>query len=161
SRGTMLSRFRRLRQKNGALLLMASPALLLLLVFSYVPMFGLVIAFEDYKAYLGILGSAWVGLQNFQFLFGSQDAWRITFNTLFMNALFIVTTLVASLAIALLLNEVRESGPWLAKIYQSTLFFPYFLSYVIISYFVFGLLNADSGLLNRLLGSVGLPQPGW
>jgi len=158
---TALSRFGHLVHKNGALLLMASPALLLLLVFSYVPMFGLVMAFQDYKAYQGILGSAWVGLQNFQFLFGTQDAWHITFNTIFTNTLFIATTLAASLTIALLLNEIRESGPFLAKFYQSTLFFPYFLSYIIISYFVFAMLNADTGLLDKLLASLKLPQVDW
>jgi putative aldouronate transport system permease protein len=151
----------RLLHKNGALLLMMSPGLALLFVFSYVPLFGLVIAFKDYRAYQGIWGSAWVGLQNFQYLFNSQDAWHITFNTLFMNALFIVTTLIASLAIALLLNEIRESSRFLIKIYQSTLFFPYFLSYVIISYFVFGLLNANNGLLDHLLAHLGRQPVDW
>lgn len=152
---------RRAVRRNGALLSMATPGLLLLLVFSYLPMFGLIIAFKDYRAYQGVLGSAWVGLQNFQFLFGTQDAWRITFNTLFMNGLFIVTTLVGALAVALLLNEIRESSRFLAKFYQSTLFFPYFLSYIIISYFVFGLLNADTGMLDRILPRFGLPAVDW
>src|SRR6266568_4082862 len=80
----------RLLHKNGALLLMMAPGLALLFVFSYVPLFGLVIAFKDYRAYQGIWGSTWAGLQNFLYLFNSQDAWHITFNTLFMNALFIV-----------------------------------------------------------------------
>src|SRR6185437_16628749 len=81
---------RRQSRKNGPLLMMALPAVLLLLVLNYVPMVGIVIAFKDYKTYQGIWGSAWVGLQNFQYLFG-QDAWTITKNTLLMNALFIVT----------------------------------------------------------------------
>jgi putative aldouronate transport system permease protein len=140
---------------------MTAPGVLLLAVFSYIPLLGLVIAFKDYRAYRGIWGSAWVGLQNFAYLFDSQDAWRITFNTLFMNALFIVTTLAASLAIALLLNEIRESSRFLSKFYQSTLFFPYFLSYVVISYFVFGLLNANNGLVDHLLPSLNLPSIDW
>ena len=85
---------RRFLDKNGALLLMMSPGLLLLLVFNYAPMIGLVIAFKNYLAYQGLWGSAWVGLQNFQYLFGTSDAWHITYNTLLMNGLFIITVLV-------------------------------------------------------------------
>jgi len=159
-RATGLRGVRRTVRKNGALLLMAAPALLLLLVLSYLPMAGLVIAFKDYRADQGVFGSAWVGLQNFAYLF-SQDAWRITFNTLFMNALFIVTTLVVSLIVALLLNEIRDTGKWLAKFYQSALFFPFFISYVLISSFAFGILSSDTGLLDRVLTSVGLPSVDW
>jgi ABC-type polysaccharide transport system permease subunit len=97
----MLPGIRRLSGKNGALLLMMTPGLALLLVFNYAPMVGLVIAFKDYRAYQGLWGSAWVGLQNFQYLFGTSDAWHITYNTLLMNGLFIMTTLVGSIGIAL------------------------------------------------------------
>jgi len=154
-------RLRQAGRKNGALLLMMVPGLAVLAVFSYLPMLGLVIAFKDYRAYQGIINSAWVGLQNFQYLFATQDAWRITTNTLFMNSLFIITTLIASLAIALMLNEIRETSRFLTSFYQSTLFFPYFLSYVIISYFVFGLLNADTGLVDRLMSQAGLQPIDW
>ncbi len=156
SLGAVVHRLR----KHGALLLMATPALLLLLALNYLPMVGIVIAFKDYKAYQGIWGSAWVGLQNFQYLF-SQDAWTITRNTLLMNGLFIVTTLVAALVVAVLLNEVRDKSKWLTKFYQSALFFPFFLSYVIISTFAFGFLSADSGLLDRVLASLKLPTVDW
>jgi putative aldouronate transport system permease protein len=152
---------RRFLDKNGALLLMMAPGLLLLLVFNYAPMIGLVIAFKHYLAYQGLWGSAWVGLQNFQYLFGTSDAWHITYNTLFMNALFIVTVLIGSLGLALLLNEIRDTGRWLPKFYQSTLFVPYVLSYVLISYFVFALLSADSGLIDKWLTWAGLPSVDW
>lgn len=147
--------------KDGALLLMMLPGLLVLLVFSYAPMVGLVIAFKNYRAYQGIWGSAWSGLQNFQYLFSTADAWHITYNTLVMNSLFIVTTLAGSLGIALLLNEIRDSGTWLPRFYQSTLFLPYVLSYVLISYFVFALLSSDSGLLDKLLIRLGLHPVDW
>src|SRR5436190_21644055 len=68
----------RRKRGNSALFFMAVPGLLFLLIFAYIPMFGLIIAFKDYRAYQGILGSAWVGLQNFSFLFSTQDAWHIT-----------------------------------------------------------------------------------
>jgi len=124
-------------------------------------MFGIIIAFKDYRASQGILGSAWVGFQNFFYLFQTDDARRIVFNTLFMNALFIVTVLVASLGIALLLHEARQSNTWLARFYQSTLFFPYLFSYVIINYFVFALLNTSNGLVNHLLMGLGMPAINW
>ncbi|HLZ57406.1 MAG TPA: ABC transporter permease subunit [Ktedonosporobacter sp.] len=148
-------------KKSAPLLLMAAPGLLFLLIFAYLPMFGLIIAFKDYRAYQGILGSAWVGLQNFRFLFSTQDAWHITSNTLLMNALFIVTSLVASLAIALMLNEVRDTSKILSRFYQSTLFFPYFLSWVIVGYFVFALLNTNSGMVDKILVQFGLPSIDW
>ena len=148
-------------KRNGALLLMTLPGLLLLLVFAYLPMVGLVVAFKDYRAYLGIFGSKWIGFQNFYYLFQTDDARRIVYNTLFMNALFIVTVLVASLGIALLLHEVRNSNKWLAKFYQSTLFFPYLFSYVIINYFVFALLDRQNGLVDHVMSSLGLHPIDW
>jgi putative aldouronate transport system permease protein len=148
-------------KQNSTLLIMTIPGVLVLFVFAYVPMLGLVVAFKDYRASQGILGSAWVGFQNFFYLFETDDARRIIYNTLFMNALFIVTVLVASVSIALLLNQVRDTNKWLAKFYQSTLFFPYLFSYVIINYFVFALLDSQSGLVDHLLVSLGGHAIDW
>ena len=148
-------------KQNSSLLIMTIPGLCLLFVFAYLPMFGIIIAFKDYRAYLGVLGSAWVGLQNFFYLFETNDARRIVFNTIFMNTLFIVTVLIASLGIALLLHEVRNSHKWLSRFYQSTLFFPYLFSYVIINYFVFALLDTSNGLVNHFLVSLGLHAIDW
>jgi len=141
--------------------MMMLPGLLVLFVFAYLPMFGIIIAFKDYRAYQGVLGSQWVGLKNFQYLFGTDDARRIVVNTLAMNALFIVSVLVVALAIALLLKEVQGSSRWLSKFYQSTLFFPYLFSYVIINYFVFALLNASNGFVNHTLEAVGVHPVNW
>src|SRR2546428_14085221 len=107
------------------------------------PMFVIFIPFKYSPAYQAVLGSQWVGLKNFQYLFGTDDARRIVVNTLAMNALFIVSVLVVALAIALLLKEVQGSSRWLSKFYQSTLFFPYPFSYVLINYSVFALLNTS------------------
>lgn len=160
-RPTRLALLRRRLRGNSALLLMAAPGTLLLFVFAYLPMIGLMIAFKDYRAADGILGSAWSGLENFRYLFSTPDAWRITYNTLVMNAIFIITNLIMSLAIALLLNEVRDSNPLLSKFYQSTLFFPYLLSYVIVNYFLFAFLNTDSGLVNNFLATFGIRPIRW
>jgi putative aldouronate transport system permease protein len=150
---------RRERQTTISLTLMALPGLLFLLVFAYLPMFGLVIAFKDYRFADGILGSAWVGFDNFRFLFGTDTAWRITRNTLVMNTLFIVTGTVCSLAIAILMNEIYTSR--MSKYYQTMLFFPYFISWVIVSYFVFGFLNGNTGIANQVFDALGLPQVAW
>lgn len=146
-------------KKSRTFLLMAAPGLLLLLVFNYLPMPGIIIAFKNFKTNKGILGSDWVGLRNFEFLFGSDTAWRITANTLLLNSLFIATGIATSLAIALLLNEVRVRG--LARFYQSSVFFPYFVSWVIVGYFGFALLNSDNGLINSALEHFGLEGVAW
>ena len=113
--------FRRSMRRSGALLLMALPGIIHLFVFSYLPMPELLLAFKDYKFARGIWGSAWVEFRNFQFLFATGDAWRIIFNTLFLNTLFILTTLVGALTMAVLLHEIYHR--YVAKIYQSILFF--------------------------------------
>ena len=154
-----LARHLRLLRKNRTLLLMAAPGLLLLLIFNYLPMAGIIIAFKNFKTNKGILGSDWVGLSNFQFLFGTDTAWRITANTLLLNSLFIVTGIAASLAIALLLNEVKSRV--LARFYQSAVFFPYFVSWIIVGYFGFAILNSDNGMLNHWLARVGLGPVAW
>ena len=138
---------------------MALPGVLFLLIFAYLPMFGLVIAFKDYRFAHGIFGSAWVGLDNFRFLFGTDTAWRITRNTLGMNSLFIITGTLASLTIAILLNEIYTSR--MSKYYQTMLFFPYFISWVIVSYFVFAFLNGQSGMANQLVVAVGGNPISW
>jgi putative aldouronate transport system permease protein len=159
ARRTLWQHLRRFVARNGALLLMALPGLSVLFVFSYMPMPGIVLAFKDYKAAHGIWGSAWVGFSNFQFLFGTDTAWRIIRNTLFINALFIISTLVVALTLALLLNEVIDS--FIAKVYQSILFFPFFVSYVIVGYFVFIFLSSDAGIINSWLVQIGLKPVNW
>ncbi len=140
-------------------MLMASPAVIWLLLFSYVPMFGLIIAFKDYHFDLGIWKSPWVGLDNFRFLVSTSDAWRALTNTLLLNSIFIVTTLVVSLGVAILLYQIQHSV--MARFYQAALFLPYFISWVIAGVFVFALLNSDTGMVNKLLVSWGLKKVLW
>lgn len=147
------------RQTTVALTLMALPGILMLLVFAYLPMIGLIIAFKNYKFEQGMLGSAWVGLDNFRFLFGTDQAWRITRNTLLMNSLFIISGTVVALTIAILMNEIYTS--FMSKFYQTMLFFPHFISWVIVSYFVFGFLGGEGGLVNKFLISLGMQSIAW
>ncbi len=146
-------------QTNLALTTMALPGVILLFVFAYLPMAGLVIAFKDYKFAEGIWGSAWIGFENFRFLFGTDQAWRITRNTLLMNSIFITTGTVASLGVAMLMNEIYTSR--MSKFYQTMLFFPYFISWIIVSYFVYGFLNGDTGIANKTLTALGAEPVSW
>ena len=139
--------------------LMALPGMAIVFVFNYLPMFGVILAFKDYKIADGILGSKWVGFDNFKYLFSTRDAWNITYNTLFLNSLFILTGTVGGILIALLVNEVNNK--WLVKFYQSAMFLPYFISWVIVSYFVYSLLSYDMGMINSILSSFGMEPVQW
>jgi putative aldouronate transport system permease protein len=146
-------------RKNAAFLLMTLPGLAVLFLFSYLPMFGVIIAFKNFKANKGIWGSEWVGFKNFEFLFASDAAWRITRNTLTLNLVFIITGVIAAIALALLLNEVRIR--YMARFYQSAVFFPYFISWVIVGLFGYAFLNTDNGLLNTFLKQYGFDPIRW
>jgi putative aldouronate transport system permease protein len=139
--------------------MMSLPAVLVLFVFAYLPMFGIIIAFKEYRFDKGILGSDWIGLTNFKFLFGSDVAWRITRNTLVMNLLFIVTGTITNIVVALMMNEVQ--GKLRAKFYQSFMFLPYFLSWVVVGYFAFAFLSLDGGILDNILVSLGAQPVAW
>ena len=149
---------RKLR-RNYPFLVMAAPAFFLLVVFSYLPMFGVVIAFKNYKAAKGILGSDWIGFKNFEYLVRTPDLMRITRNTVFLNLLFISTGLVGSISLALLLNEVRVKLA--TRIYQTLIFFPFIIGWVIVDYFSFAMLNYESGLINTIARSLGIEPTTW
>jgi putative aldouronate transport system permease protein len=138
---------------------MSLPAILLLFIFAYLPMFGIILAFKEYRFDQGILGSEWIGLTNFRFLFGTDIAWRITRNTLVMNFLFIVTGTVMNILVALLMNEVQ--GKLRAKFYQSAMFLPHFISWVVVGYFAFAFLNVEQGLVNKVLARFGIEAIAW
>lgn len=138
---------------------MAMPAAVILFIFSYVPIVGLVIAFKDFRYDKGFLGSEWIGLKNFEFFFKSNDAWVVLRNTIGLNFLFIGMTLVVSVAIALMMNEVRSRG--MIKIVQTIMFFPYFMSWVVVGYLLYAYLHHDYGILNQILGFFGLHSISW
>ena len=129
------------------------PGIVLLLVFAYVPMLGIIIAFKDYRNNLGIFKSKWVGFQNFKFFFASQDAWRIGRNTVGYGILFIVIGLIAAVTIAILLYEVRSRKA--LKFYQTSMILPHFLSWVIVGYITYILLEPSMGILNKIIRFFG------
>lgn len=146
-------------RENGALLLLALPALIYFIIWHYVPMFGLILAFKNYTYDAGIFGSEWVGLDNFKFFFLSQDAWRITRNTVGYGALFIVLNAVTSVTVALLLNEVKSRAA--IKTYQTIMILPNFLSWVIVGFIAYILLNPSIGVLNQFLDFIGVGGKDW
>lgn len=137
---------------------MSLPAILYKLIFNYLPMLGLVIAFKQYRYDLGIWGSEWIGLKNFEFFFKSDSALTVTRNTILYNMSFIVLTLLFALTFAILLNEIPRR--WI-KLHQTTLFLPYFLSWVVVGYIVFGFLDHKNGFMNVMLQSLGDQPIKW
>ena len=133
---------------------MTLPALIKLIIFSYVPMFGIILAFKDLNYRQGIMGSPWTGLKNFEFFFKSEAAWRITRNTLGMNAIFIVSTIAVGVLFAVLLFRIHNQKAPL-KFYQSTMFFPYFLSWVVVAFLLNSVIGTN-GILTHTLNAFGV-----
>ncbi|MBF8970537.1 MULTISPECIES: sugar ABC transporter permease [unclassified Streptococcus] len=151
-------------KQNAIFFLMVLPGVLWLILFFYIPVLGNVIAFKDYR-HTGegfidsVLKSEWIGLDNFKFLFQSSDAYIITRNTLLYNLGFILLGLIFAVGIAIIFSEMRSKR--LVKLYQTTTLFPYFLSWVIISFFVYAFLSPDKGLFNNLLVDMGMEPIQW
>ena len=118
-------------QDNLQLLTLALPGALALLVFNYLPMFGIVIAFKKYNPNLGILGSKWVGLRNFEFFFRSQDCWRVMRNTIGYSVTFLVMDVVFGVLLAVLCYNLKSQKA--LKVYHTTIILPKFMSPVIIA----------------------------
>ncbi len=146
------------RRKNFWLTTMMLPGAVWLLLIRYLPMFGITIAFKNYRAFKpntfwnNIMKSEWVGLKNFEFL-NSPDTAVMIRNTLGYNLLWIVLGLVISVAFAVMMSEL--STRFIAKTYQTMMFFPYFLSWVVASYFVQAFLDPTSGMIPAIQKAAG------
>lgn len=147
------------RKRNLQLWMLALPAILLLLVFNYAPMFGIVLAFKDYKVPKGIFGSPWAGMENFKFFFESQDATRVIRNTLGLNLLFIVAGIALGVVFALIMYEVKKPGQ--IKAYQTISIIPSFISWVAVGYIVYSLLDPTKGIMNQILAMFGVEAIDW
>lgn len=148
---------------NRQLLMLSLPGAIWFLLFAYLPMFGVVVAFKKFRLSGGfiesLLKSEWCGFDNFKFLFYSGDMWIVFRNTICYNLVFIILGILLPILVALMLNEIRKKS--LAKFYQSSMFLPYFLSWVVVSYFLFTFLNPDKGLVNGILQSMGKDAISW
>lgn len=140
---------------------MTLPCIIFYLLFSYLPMFGIILAFKNYKVPKGILGSDWADpwYKNFEFFLTSQDAFRVTRNTLLLNLLFIATGVIAAVFFALLMFEVKKRIH--VKIYQTVSILPSFLSMVAVSYIVYSVLDTNKGVLNQIIILLGGEKISW
>ncbi|GIP35785.1 sugar ABC transporter permease [Paenibacillus sp. J2TS4] len=140
--------------KNRAIYLMILPGLLYFIIFKYIPMGGLVIAMQDYKPYLGITGSPWVGFRHFERLFAEPMFFTILKNTLVLFLLNLVIYFPVPIVLALMLNEVRSNI--FKRSVQTLIYIPHFMSWVIIVAITFVMLSVDRGIINEIFAMLGL-----
>lgn len=140
-------------KRNRPLFIMLIPALVFIVVFAYLPMSGLVLAFKNYRFDLGVFGSEWNGIDNFKYLFSSGTGWLITRNTVLYNILNMVTSQMLAIIIAIFITEITHTV--FKKLTQSIIFLPYFISWVIVGTFVYAVFNYETGLLNGLITGMG------
>ncbi|RXZ79597.1 sugar ABC transporter permease [Paenibacillaceae bacterium] len=146
--------------KNRFLYVLVLPGIMFFLLFNYLPMAGIIVAFKEYRMDLGIFGSPFNGLDNFRFLtVDTTSVLKVIFNTLFLNILFIGIGTSLAVITAILINEIRLT--WFKKISQSLIILPNFISWIIVAVFAYNFLNTDFGILNGWLSSLGLPRISW
>ncbi len=139
---------------------MMIPGTLALILFSYLPMAGIFIAFKNINYTKGILASPWIGFKNFEFFLKTPDAWIITRNSVLYNAAFIVLGTLAAVAVAVALDGLRAKRT--SRWYQGIMFLPYFFSWIVISTLVFSFLSTDLGFFNKqLLPVLGVQPINW
>lgn len=147
-------------KKNRELYLMCVPGLVVLIMFCYIPFAGTWMAFTDFNVVDGIFGSEFVGLDNFKFFFSSHSmGWKVIYNTLFINFFGIILGLIVPISIAIFFNEIRSKI--FKKLTQSFMFFPYFLSWVVVGAIIYGFFSSDVGVVNHMLRQFGLQPVKW
>lgn len=145
--------------RNPMSYLMGLPAIAYAVVFSYFTYPYMFIAFQKFSYKTGLLNSEFIGLKNFEFFFKSSQVISITLNTLKLNCLFIVFTTLMAVALALMLNELRNR--YFIRINQALMMFPNYLSWVVVSFMVFSLFSTDYGLVNQVLHVFGYKSIAW
>lgn len=153
-------------KKTLMLLSMVAPGALWLLLLRYLPMGGIILAFKNYKIYPkdptflnNLIHSKWVGLDNFKFLFTTGDSWVMIRNTLAYNIVFIILGVIIPVAFAIMMSELSKK--FVAKTYQTLMFFPYFLSWVVVSYFLNAFIDAQYGLIPMAQRAAGETAVSW
>jgi len=139
--------------KDRILILMALPSAIFIILFSYVPLPGIVIAFQRFRYNKGFFGSPFVGFDNFRFFFISGQAWLVTLHTVLYNVVFIGLGTILTVMVAIFLSELTQKH--FKKITQSLMFLPYFISWVTGAALFYGLFNYEYGILNNVLKSLG------
>lgn len=142
------------RKKELPLHLMVWPGLFLVVVYKYIPMFGIAIAFEKFNPGLGITGSKWIGFGNFRYIMDMPDFTQVLWNTVYISLMKMIAGLVVPIVVALLLNEIRLK--LVKNSIQTLIYLPHFLSWVILGGILVDILSPSSGIVNQLIKAVGL-----
>ena len=143
-------------RRDKYLYLLILPGILVVFVFSYMPMYGIILAFKDYKIKSGIMFSPWCGMENFTRFFGRSIAGSVIGNTLFIGVTQLLITFPIPIILALLINELKSTR--YRKVVQTIIYLPHFVSWVIMYSLLFSLFSITSGLVNKLLISLGMPS---
>ncbi|MCR5033184.1 MAG: ABC transporter permease subunit [Lachnospiraceae bacterium] len=141
-------------KNNWQLYVLIAPAVIYFLVFNYLPLYGIQIAFKDYKAVSGIAGSQWVGFKHFVNFFHAYYFKRLLSNTLLLNVYYLLWSFPVPIIMAILLNQVR--GNKRRQVIQTTIYVPYFISTVVLAGMLYIFLSPTSGILNIIRGFLGL-----
>jgi len=141
-------------KRNKILLLMLLPAFIYVIVFSYIPMSGVVLAFKNFNYQGGIFGSDWVGLENFRYLVISNKLWTLTRNTILYNIFFITIGIVFEVGFAIILSEMTKKV--FKRFVQGFMFLPYFVSWVVVSSIMANIFGYEHGVLNNVLNHFGI-----
>lgn len=155
----------RWNKNDTELTVLAFPTTVWYLLFSFIPMFGLIIAFKDYRVTAGksfiynVIHSDWAGFKNFEFLIKSNDLFVILRNTILYNLAFIILGMILSVGLAIMISLIYSKRK--SKVYQTLMFFPYFMSWVVVAYFLDAFLNQDNGLINSMLKDGGNEPVQW
>ena len=158
--GTTPRKRKKFRRDDLELFLISLPTVIWYILFAYIPMRGVVLAFKNYRLVQGkgffgsLFASDWAGLKNFEFLFVRGDFLAIIGRTVGFNLIFIILQMVVPVALAIMISLLLNKR--LSKICQTAMFFPHFMSWVVASYFVFAFLSTDNGLITRFLHSIGI-----
>lgn len=143
-----------MRRRELPLHMMMIPGMLVLLIFSYIPMVGLVIAFQKFNPAKGLFGdNPFIGLANFQYIFSLPEIWRVTFNTVYIAGMKMIFGTVVPIVVALLLNESRSVR--YKRVVQTSIYFPYFLSWIILAGVLVDVLSPSSGIVNDIIKMFG------
>ncbi|NLK69364.1 MAG: sugar ABC transporter permease [Clostridiaceae bacterium] len=164
-KGTLLQRMGESIKRDWQLYVLLLPAIVLIFIFCYLPMYGIQIAFRDYKAVRGITGSEWVGLKNFVDFFNAYYFERLISNTFLLNLYGLLWGFPLPIMMAILLNQIEWSR--FKKFTQTVIYVPHFISTVVMAGILYLFLSPDSGVVNSLIKTLGgksvhfMIEPGW
>ena len=144
----------RMWKREWPLHMMLLPGLILVLIFCYYPMAGIMMAFQKYIPNKGLLGSPFIGMRNFQLLIEYPDIGRVFLNTIYIAVMKIIAGLIVPITIAILLNELRKE--WVKRTFQTLVYLPHFLSWVLLSGILVDILSPSSGIMNQFLSIFGI-----